>query len=188
MYDSCLAKHSLTEAPFPSNGPPPSNFTNSVARQIIRAHAGPGRITRSKTRSALLSSGRKAQEGSGSGSSDVEDSTSEVEMDAPAPKKWRHGLRATRLKILSLGRSTLSLSNLLSRQVTNMGSIHLQSKNVKTLTSKLPLVNSTPRLHRNEENQWFVKAVWTSSRRWTTRVRLPGKLLLLFLDQNPESL
>jgi hypothetical protein len=24
-------------------------------------------------------------------------------MDAPAPVKWRHGLRATRLKILSLG-------------------------------------------------------------------------------------
>ncbi|GAA5895850.1 uncharacterized protein JCM6883_001637 [Sporobolomyces salmoneus] len=91
-YDSCVAKHSLTEAPFPANGPPPSNFTNSVARQIIRAHQGPGRITRSKTRTAAMRS---------SGSSDVEDN-SEVEMDAPAPGKWRHGLRATRLKILSL--------------------------------------------------------------------------------------
>ncbi|GAA5948911.1 hypothetical protein JCM3765_003949 [Sporobolomyces pararoseus] len=89
-YDSCVAKHALTEAPFPSNGPPPSNFTNSVARQIIRAHQGPGRVTRSKTRTAALS-----------GSSDVEDN-SEVEMDAPAPVRWRHGLRATRLKILSL--------------------------------------------------------------------------------------
>ncbi|GAA6015565.1 hypothetical protein JCM11491_007158 [Sporobolomyces phaffii] len=89
-YDSCVAKHSLTEAPFPANGPPPSNFTNSVARQIIRAHQGPGRVTRSKTRTAALSA-----------SSDVEDN-SEVEMDAPAPVKWRHGLRATRLKILSL--------------------------------------------------------------------------------------
>ncbi|GAA5929934.1 uncharacterized protein JCM15063_004669 [Sporobolomyces koalae] len=91
-YDACLAKHSLTGAPFPANGPPPSNFTNSVARQIIRAHQGPARVTRSKTRSAALA-----------GSSDVEDN-SEVEMDAPAPvpQRWRHGLRATRLKILTI--------------------------------------------------------------------------------------
>ncbi|GAA5879678.1 hypothetical protein JCM16303_004129 [Sporobolomyces ruberrimus] len=89
-YDSCVAKHSLTEAPFPANGPPPSNFTNTVARQIIRAHQGPGRVTRSVTRTAALS-----------GSSDVEDN-SETETTAPAPIKWRHGLRATRLKILSL--------------------------------------------------------------------------------------
>ncbi|GAA6059740.1 hypothetical protein JCM10212_001948 [Sporobolomyces blumeae] len=109
MYDSCLAKHALTEAPFPSTGPPPSNFTNSVARQIIRAHSGPGRVTRSATRSrrSAAAAARLAAGGQASvsgGSSDAEENevgSSEVEMDAPAPK-WRHGLRATRLKILQL--------------------------------------------------------------------------------------
>ncbi|GAA5862214.1 hypothetical protein JCM1840_001679 [Sporobolomyces johnsonii] len=103
IYDACLAKHSLTEAPFPLTGPPPSNFTNTVARAVLRSN-GPGRVTRASTRARTKA--RKPAFFAGSGSSDVESDSgagSEVEMDAPAPR-WRHGLRATRLKILSLAK------------------------------------------------------------------------------------
>ncbi|GAA5942786.1 hypothetical protein JCM1841_000982 [Sporobolomyces salmonicolor] len=103
IYDACLAQHSLTEAPFPLTGPPPSNFTNTVARAVLRLN-GPGRVTRASTRARTRA--RKPVFLAGSGSSDVDSDNgagSEVEMDAPAPR-WRHGLRATRLKILALAK------------------------------------------------------------------------------------
>ncbi|GAA6010801.1 hypothetical protein JCM10207_005849 [Rhodosporidiobolus poonsookiae] len=94
VYDAFLAKTSTTEAPFPLNGPPPPNFTNMVARAVVRSNNAPGRVTRSTTR-------RKAA--FFSGSSDVDDSApnSEVEMDEPAGK-WKHSLKNTRMKVLSL--------------------------------------------------------------------------------------
>ncbi|GAA5890158.1 hypothetical protein JCM6882_009244 [Rhodosporidiobolus microsporus] len=101
VFDACVAKYSLTEAPFPLNGPPPPNFTNMVARAVLRAQNAPGRVTRSSTRS-----NRPKRPTFFSGSSDVESDTggsSEVEMDAPAPR-WKHNLRSTRLKILALAK------------------------------------------------------------------------------------
>ncbi|GAA5916884.1 hypothetical protein JCM8208_005442 [Rhodotorula glutinis] len=88
VYDACLAKHALTEAPFPANGPPPSNFTNMVARAVLRAAGGSGRAAARRARFTL----------GAADTHDVEQQASD-ELDS---KKWPHSLKSTRLKILAL--------------------------------------------------------------------------------------
>ncbi|GAA5832627.1 hypothetical protein JCM11251_001391 [Rhodosporidiobolus azoricus] len=101
VYDACLAKYTLTEAPFPANGPVPPNFTNMVSRAVVRAQNAPGRVARSSTRSS-----KSKRPTFFSGSSDAESDaggSSEIEMDAPAPR-WKHSMKNTRAKVLSLAK------------------------------------------------------------------------------------
>ncbi|BGP09159.1 hypothetical protein JCM10049v2_005018 [Rhodotorula toruloides] len=93
VYEACLSKHFTTEAPFPLTGPPPSNFTNTVARAILRTY---GDERRAGTRRS------KRQQGmffAGGGESE-----SEGVSDGNGGRKWPHGLRSTRLKILALAK------------------------------------------------------------------------------------
>ncbi|GAA6053411.1 hypothetical protein JCM3770_002313 [Rhodotorula araucariae] len=90
IYDACLAKHALTEAPFPLTGPPPSNFTNMVARAVLRS-AGNGRRV----------GGRKASFTVGSSEGQESDAQSSAQADG---KHWPHSLKSTRLKILALAK------------------------------------------------------------------------------------
>ncbi|BGP49326.1 hypothetical protein JCM10450v2_005214 [Rhodotorula kratochvilovae] len=90
IYDACLAKHALTEAPFPQNGPPPSNFTNMVARAVLRAAGNSGRAAARKARFTL-------------GSSEWQESDVQAVPEAEG-KKWPHSLKSTRLKILALAK------------------------------------------------------------------------------------
>ncbi|GAA6036790.1 hypothetical protein JCM8097_003480 [Rhodosporidiobolus ruineniae] len=91
IYDACLAKHARTQAPFAQNGPPPSNFTNMVARTVLRSQkaSSSGRSARSKR--PTFFAGEEAEE-------------SDASMEAGA-KGWRHGMRSTRAKILSLAKA-----------------------------------------------------------------------------------
>ncbi|GAA6008766.1 uncharacterized protein JCM10292_004662 [Rhodotorula paludigena] len=95
IYDACLAKHALTEAPFPAHGVPPSNFTNLVARTIMRTAAG-GDNTRRSARA-------RKPHFFAAGGDDV-DMGAVDEQAATAGGKWPHGLRSTRLKILALAK------------------------------------------------------------------------------------
>ncbi|GAA5922878.1 hypothetical protein JCM3775_006167 [Rhodotorula graminis] len=88
VYDACLAKHALTEAPFPANGPPPSNFTNMVARAVLRAAGGSGRAAARRARFTL-------------GAADTQDVEQQASGEVDS-KKWPHSLKSTRLKILAL--------------------------------------------------------------------------------------
>lgn len=90
IYDACLAKHALTEAPFPANGPPPSNFTNTVARAVLRAAGGSGRAAARRARFTL------------GAAHDAQDKEQQAADEADS-KKWPHSLKSTRLKILALG-------------------------------------------------------------------------------------
>ncbi|GAA5849028.1 hypothetical protein JCM8547_006415 [Rhodosporidiobolus lusitaniae] len=107
-YDSFLAKHARTEAPFAPTAPPP-RFINMVARAVLRLQNAAGRVNRAPTRSTRGS--RRPTFLMGSSASDAESdggsTGSEVEMDEPAPR-WKHGLRSTRWKILSLARERTS--------------------------------------------------------------------------------
>ena len=101
VYDACLAKHALTEAPFPANGPPPSNFTNMVARAVLRAAGGSGRAAARRARFTL-------------GANDTHDAEQQA-FDELDSQKWPHSLKSTRLKILALCAST-SLEPLLAHE------------------------------------------------------------------------
>lgn len=93
VYDACLAKHATTEAPFPLNGPPPSNFTNKVARAILRTYGDErrGATRRSKRQAGTMFFAAGT------------DSESDAVGEQAGGRKWPHGLRSTRLKILALG-------------------------------------------------------------------------------------
>lgn len=87
-YDAYLIKHATIEAPFARTGPPPSNFTNLVARAVLR---GGARVPPTRRSAAT----RKATFFSESAdTSDAETRTDD---------KWRHSLRSTRLQVLELG-------------------------------------------------------------------------------------
>ncbi|GAA5984588.1 hypothetical protein JCM11641_006559 [Rhodosporidiobolus odoratus] len=104
IYDACLEKHSRTQAPFALSGPAPPNFTNMVARTVLRAQNEPGRLAKAKTRATIVP--RKPSFFAGSGDGDAEsdaESEVEVELDVPAGH-WKHGLKSTRLKIISLSK------------------------------------------------------------------------------------
>jgi hypothetical protein len=108
IYDSHLSKHSRTNAPLPLSGPPPPNFTNLVARSVLRSQNAPGRVTKAPTRSAATKkvkpaffSGSSASGSDGEEEELLEAGEEEVQMFAPAPS-WPHSLRSTRQKIVEL--------------------------------------------------------------------------------------
>ncbi|BGP25621.1 proteophosphoglycan ppg4 [Rhodotorula toruloides] len=99
VYDACLAKHATTQAPFPLNGPPPSNFTNTVARAILRTYGDEKRAgtRRSKRQQKMFFAAGGESE-------------SEAMSDEAAGRTWPHGLRSTRLKILALAKERQTVS------------------------------------------------------------------------------
>ncbi|GAA5987185.1 hypothetical protein JCM10908_001852 [Rhodotorula pacifica] len=92
-YEAFLMKHATIEAPFARTGPPPSNFTNMVARAILRggARVPPARRSAAARKATFFSASSPSE------SMDVSDS--ELRSD-----RWRHTLRNTRLKILALAK------------------------------------------------------------------------------------
>ncbi|BGP17428.1 hypothetical protein JCM10213_003289 [Rhodosporidiobolus nylandii] len=109
VFDACLEEHYRTEAPFAPNAAPPPNFTNMVARAVLRSQNAPGRTAKApiRTRAARARKAAFALAGASPASSDVESEGSEVEMDAPAPR-WKHSMRSTRLKVISLAKERQS--------------------------------------------------------------------------------
>lgn len=87
-YDAYLIKHATIEAPFARTGPPPSNFTNLVARAVLR---GGARVPPTRRSAAA----RKA--------TFFSESADTSDAETRSDNKWRHSLRSTRLKILELG-------------------------------------------------------------------------------------
>ncbi|GAA5877657.1 hypothetical protein JCM3774_005373 [Rhodotorula dairenensis] len=88
-YEAFLTKHATIEAPFARTGPPPSNFTNMVARAVLRggARMPPARRSAAARKATFFS-----------------DSAETSDADSRSTGKWRHSLRNTRLKILALAK------------------------------------------------------------------------------------
>ncbi|BGO97402.1 Proteophosphoglycan ppg4 [Rhodotorula toruloides ATCC 204091] len=95
VYEACLSKHFTTEVPFPLSGPPPSNFTNTVARAILRTYGAGTRRSKRQQGMFFAAGGESETEGL---------------SDGAGGRKWNHGLRSTRLKILALAKERQTTS------------------------------------------------------------------------------